>query len=47
MQLSKYSNLLEENFSYDGRISLDWLKYIIGGIGILYLTVAVVTLLRE
>ena len=46
-QLSKYRKLLDDNFSHDGRISLDWLKYSIWGIGILFLTVAVVTILRE
>ncbi len=46
-QLGKYRKLLDDNFSIDRRISLDWLKYCIQGIGILYLSVAMVTLLRE
>jgi len=47
IKLIKFRRLLDDNFSFDGRISLDWLKYCIQGIGILFLTVAVVTILTE
>jgi len=45
--LGKHKKLIDDNFSYDHRISLDWLKYSIGSIGIVYLTVAVISLMRE
>jgi len=45
--LGKYKKLLNDNYSYDGRISLDWLKYSIEWIGIFYLTVAVISIMRE
>jgi AraC-like DNA-binding protein len=42
-----HKRLLVENFSYDENISLDWLKYCIWGIGAIYLTVAIVTALKD
>lgn len=45
--IGKYKKLLDDNFSYDGRISLEWLKYCIRGIGMVYLTVAVISIMRE
>jgi AraC-like DNA-binding protein len=47
MLLGKYKSLLVDNFSYDRKISLDWLKYCIWGIGAIYLTAAIVSVLRE
>ncbi len=38
----KYNKLVDDNFSYENRISLNWLKYCIYGTGMLYLTVAVI-----
>lgn len=45
--LGIYKTLLNDNFSYDHRISLDWLKYSIWGIGSVYLAVAVISIIRE
>lgn len=45
--LGKYKKLLDDNFSYDGRISLEWLKYTIQGLGLIFLSVAVITIMRE
>jgi AraC-like DNA-binding protein len=45
--IGAYKRLLDENYSYKKRISLDWLKYCIWGIGVIYLTAAVVSILRE
>lgn len=45
--LGKHKKLLDDNFSYNNRISLDWLKYCIQGIGVLFLSVAVISILRE
>ncbi|MCP5061072.1 MAG: helix-turn-helix transcriptional regulator [Ignavibacteriae bacterium] len=45
--LGKYKKLIDDNFSYDSRISLEWLKYIIKSIGIVYLTVAIISIMRE
>lgn len=45
--IGKYNRLIEENFSYDNRISLKWLKNCIYGTGLLYLTVAVVYFLKD
>lgn len=45
--LGNYRRLVDANFSYDDRISLNWLKYSIWWIGLIFLVVAVVTLLRE
>ncbi len=45
--LGNYQKLIDANYSNDERISLNWLKYSIWWIGLIFLTVAVVTLLRE
>ncbi|TVQ08266.1 MAG: AraC family transcriptional regulator [Bacteroidetes bacterium] len=45
--MGNYRKLIDANFSYDERISLNWLKYSIWWIGLLFLIVAVVTLLRD
>ncbi|MCA9732697.1 MAG: helix-turn-helix transcriptional regulator [Deferribacteres bacterium] len=47
IQLGKYKKLLDDNFSYDGRMSLEWLQNSILGVGLLYLVVAIISLLRE
>jgi AraC-like DNA-binding protein len=45
--IEKYNRLINDNFSYDNRISLTWLKYCIYGTGLLYLTVAVVYFFKD
>ena len=45
--VGKYKRLIDDNFSYDNRISLNWLKYCIWGIGIIYLTAAVISILKD
>jgi AraC-like DNA-binding protein len=45
--IGKYHKLKDDNYSYDNRISLNWLKYCIYGIGLLYLTVAVIYFLKQ
>lgn len=45
--IGKYNRFINDNFSYDNRISLNWLKYCIYGTGLLYLTVAVVYSLKD
>jgi AraC-like DNA-binding protein len=45
--LGTYRRLLDDNFSYDKRISLDWLKYCIWGIGAIYLVGAGVIVLQQ
>jgi AraC-like DNA-binding protein len=38
---------IDDNFSYDENINLDWLRYCIWGIGIVFLTVTGVVVMRE
>ena len=45
-KLETYKQVVEDNFSNDSRISLDWLKYWIYGVGLLYLTVAAISMLE-
>ena len=45
--IGKYEKLKDDNFSYDNRISLNWLKYCIYGTGLLYLTAAAVIILQD
>jgi len=45
--IGKYEKLKDDNFSYDNRISLNWLKYCIYGTGLLYLTAAAVVILQD
>ena len=45
--LGKHKRMINQNFSYNENINLDWLKYCIWGIGIIYLTVALISLVRE
>lgn len=42
-----HKRLLDNNFSYDDRISLVWLKYCIWGIGAIYLVAGIVVLLKD
>ncbi len=45
--LNKHRRLIDENFSYDENIDLNWLKYFIWGIGIIFLTGTIISLIRE
>ena len=45
--IRKYDRIVDENFSYDNGIRLDWLKYTIYGMGLLYLIVAVIYFLKD
>ncbi len=45
--IGKYERLKDENFSYDSHISLNWLKYCIYGTGLLFLTAALVTIMKD
>lgn len=45
--LGKHRRLIGENFSYDENINLNWLKYCIWGIGIIFLNVTIISLMRE
>ncbi|MCE5175662.1 MAG: helix-turn-helix domain-containing protein [Bacteroidales bacterium] len=40
--LNKYQKLIKENFAYNENISLQWLKMLISGIGLIYIAVMVV-----
>ena len=46
-KLLQHQKLIQENFSYSNRISLSWLRYAILGIGAVFSTAAVVSILRE
>lgn len=46
-KLYLHKRLIDSNFSSDERLSLDWLKYAIWGIGILFITIGGIVLLRE
>lgn len=45
--LGKHHRLIKQNFSYEEKINLNWLKYCILGIGVIYVTVAVISIMRE
>jgi AraC-like DNA-binding protein len=45
--LNRYQAFINQNFSYEESISLNWLKYLIWGIGFLFFVVAIISLLRE
>lgn len=47
LKLNRYKRLLDNNFSYDEQISLQWLKYSIWGIGVVFLAVTSIVSLRE
>ncbi len=46
-RLGEHRQLVEDNFSNDNRISLEWLKYWIYAVALLYLTVAAVLMMRD
>ncbi|TCO08238.1 helix-turn-helix domain-containing protein [Natronoflexus pectinivorans] len=45
--LSRHRQIVDANFSYDEKLTLDWVKYGIYGIGGVFITVALVVILRE
>ncbi|MEX0928275.1 MAG: helix-turn-helix domain-containing protein [Balneolales bacterium] len=45
--LGRYRRLIKENFAFEESINLNWLQYCIWSIAIIYLVVAVISLLRE
>jgi AraC-like DNA-binding protein len=45
--VGKYQRLIQQNFAYEESINLKWLKYCIWGIGIIFLTVLVISIFRE
>lgn len=46
-RLSDHKRLVEDNFSNDNRISLEWLKYWIYGVALLYLTAVATIMIRD
>ena len=46
-KLQQRKKLVLDNFSYERRISLDWLKYSVIGIGLVFITAAIVITLRD
>jgi len=47
MKINAHEGLLDNNFSYDEQISLNWLKMSIWGTGLIFLVIAVILSLRE
>jgi AraC-like DNA-binding protein len=47
LKINKYKRLIDNNFSCNEKISLNWLKYSIWGIGVVFLTVAFVVGSRD
>jgi AraC-like DNA-binding protein len=45
--LGKHRRLISQNFSYDEKINLKWLRYCIWGIWAIFATAAIVTFLKE
>jgi len=45
--LGRYTSMLRENFAYEETINLNWLRYCIFGIGVVYVVAAVVSVMRE
>ena len=45
--LNKYNDLTEQNFAYRESIDLNWLKYFIWGIGLIFLIVTIVIIMNE
>ncbi|WP_339736536.1 helix-turn-helix domain-containing protein [uncultured Sunxiuqinia sp.] len=43
----KHKRQIDDNFSYDEGINLDWLRYCIWAIGIIFLTVTIILVTRE
>ncbi|MGQ7868528.1 helix-turn-helix domain-containing protein [Sunxiuqinia sp. sy24] len=46
-KLLQHKKMVLDNFSYDSGISLNWLKYAIVAIGLVFITAAIVLVLRE
>ena len=46
-KLLQRKKIVEENFSYSARINLNWLRYAILGIGVVFTTAAIVIVFRE
>ena len=44
--IGKYEKLVHDNFSFEERISLHWLRYCIGGIGLIFATVGIFSFLQ-
>ena len=44
--VNKHHKLINANFSYEEKINLDWLKYCIWGLGIIYIVVAITSILE-
>lgn len=47
LKINKHKRLVDYNFSNDEQISLNWLKYSIWGMGVIFLTIATILILRE
>lgn len=45
-KITNYQNLISQNFAYEDTISLQWLRFIILGIGIIFLSVTIILLLQ-
>lgn len=45
--LKKHHRLINENFAFEESINLNWLKYCIWGIGVIYIVAASIIILRE
>ncbi|GIM51977.1 transcriptional regulator [Capnocytophaga cynodegmi] len=45
-KITNYQNLISQNFAYKDTISLQWLRFIILGIGIIFLSVTIILLLQ-
>jgi len=43
----KHKRRIDENFSYEEGINLDWLRYCIYGIGVIFSTATIIIILRE
>jgi AraC-like DNA-binding protein len=46
-KLLQHNKIVEDNFSYNSRINMNWLRYSILGIGAVFVTVALVSVVRE
>lgn len=45
--IGQFEKLIHENFSFDEKISLNWLRYCIGGLAVIFGTVSVFEVLQE
>lgn len=45
--VGKHKRLIDRNFSYDENINLNWVKYCIWGIGVIFATATLIIVLRE